>query len=61
MFTPPLSPAEVDYIRVSLDRCSVDGMASELGRAKATVKRKVDEIRANKRIRRLSEHATNSV
>jgi len=61
MFTPPLSPAEVDYIRVSLDRCSVDEMSSELGRAKATVKRKVDEIKANKRIRRLSEHATNSV
>ena len=61
MFTPPLSPAEVDYIRVSLDRCSVDEMSSELGRAKSTVKRKVDEIKANKRIRRLPEHATNSV
>ena len=46
MFTPSLSPAEVDYIRVSLDRCSVDEMSSELGRAKSTVKRKVDEIKA---------------
>jgi len=51
MFTPPLSPAEVDYIRVSLDRCSVDGMASELGRAKSTIKKKVREIRESKRIR----------
>nr|QBN22527.1 hypothetical protein [uncultured archaeon] len=53
MFTPPLSPAEVDYIRVSLDRCSVDEMSSELGRAKSTIKRKVREIRENDRIRRM--------
>lgn len=57
MFTPNLSPPEVNHIRSSLDRCSEEGIASELGRAKETVKRKINEIRENERIRKLSNHA----
>jgi len=53
MFTPPLSPAEVNYIKVSLNHRSVDEMSSELGRAKSTIKKKVREIRESERIRNM--------
>ncbi len=57
MFTPKLSSSEINYIRVSLGRLSTEDISSEIGRAKSTVRGKVNEIKANERVQSLSEYA----
>ncbi|KXB04818.1 hypothetical protein AKJ49_01660 [candidate division MSBL1 archaeon SCGC-AAA382A03] len=53
-----LKPYEVNHIRTSLDRCSVQGLADELGRAKITVEMKIREIRESQRIERICQYAS---
>lgn len=48
-----LSKEEINHIRVSAGRCSVQGLANELGRAKETVEQKLQEIEANRRVRKM--------
>ena len=49
---------EVNHIKTSLSRCSAQGLADELGRARETVNRKIREIRASERIGNISRYAS---
>lgn len=48
--------AEINHIRVSLDRCSAQELADELGMAKESVKKKIQEIKADQRLAKLSQY-----
>ncbi|KXA89657.1 hypothetical protein AKJ37_02635 [candidate division MSBL1 archaeon SCGC-AAA259I09] len=53
-----MKPSEVNHIKTSLQRCSAQGLADELGRAKETIDRKIREIQANQRIENISQYAS---
>lgn len=52
------TPYEVNHIKTSLSRCSVQGLADELGRSKKAVKGKIGEIRAKETIKNISRYAS---
>jgi IS30 family transposase len=52
-WTPNLTMEEINHIRYSLNRCSIEELADELGRAKRTIESKVNEIRESERIRKI--------
>ncbi|KXB07401.1 hypothetical protein AKJ54_00285 [candidate division MSBL1 archaeon SCGC-AAA382K21] len=47
---------EINHIKVSLDRCDAQQLSNELGRAKENVEQKIEEIKANQRLSRLSQY-----
>ncbi|KXB05149.1 hypothetical protein AKJ49_01395 [candidate division MSBL1 archaeon SCGC-AAA382A03] len=53
-----LKPYEVNHIKTSLQRCSAQGLADELGRAKITVEMKIREVRESQRIERICQYAS---
>ncbi|KXB06886.1 hypothetical protein AKJ51_02595 [candidate division MSBL1 archaeon SCGC-AAA382A20] len=55
---PRLKKYEVNHIKTSLERCSAQGLADELGRAKETIERKISEIREGERIENISRYAS---
>ncbi|KXA93684.1 hypothetical protein AKJ38_03640 [candidate division MSBL1 archaeon SCGC-AAA259I14] len=57
MYTPNLTPSEINHIKTSLERCDPQGLANELGRAKVTVKSKIRELQESKRIEKMCQYA----
>lgn len=53
------SKSDINHIKVSLNRCDAQGLASELGAAKKVVEKKIQEIKARERLSSLSEYVKN--
>lgn len=51
-----LSKSDINHIKVSLGRCNAQQLANELGAAKESVERKIQEIEAKERLAKLSEY-----
>lgn len=54
---PKLNEYEVNHIKTSLSRCTAQGLADELGTAKETVDRKIQELRESERIANICQYA----
>jgi len=51
-----LSKCEINHIKTSMNRCSIQGLADELGRDKETIERKVNEVVEKDRVSKLCNY-----